>query len=103
MTIPCYHIPDKSLYSFPIDALQSDDEHLSNKRAHKLGVHASFIKSGTCMGKTLVATVKSTALSSTIKTLEPIDYNSKSKNKGPAFKFMRNSNDYLKIHKVLFM
>ncbi|CAG8526393.1 8777_t:CDS:10 [Paraglomus occultum] len=96
-------LADKSLYSFPIDALQSDDGHYSNKRAHKLGVHASFIKSGTCMGKTLVATVKSTALQSTIKTLEPIDYNSKNKNKGSAFKFLRNSHDYLKIHKELYV
>ncbi|CAG8475293.1 16501_t:CDS:10, partial [Racocetra persica] len=45
---------DKSLYSYPIDALDPGDTNGASKRSKKINAHTSFFKSGTCRGKTLI-------------------------------------------------
>ena len=72
----------------------------ANKRSSKISSHASFFKSGTCLGKTLVTVVKNSALNSTIKTLEPIEQNIKNKNKSPLNKILSGRSDSLKTYKV---
>ncbi|RIB09946.1 CNH domain-containing protein [Gigaspora rosea] len=92
-------LADKSLYSYPIDVLDSGDTNSASKRSKKISSHASFFKSGTCRGKTLITVVKNSTLQSTIKTLEPLEQNVKHKIKGPAFKLLRGSSDVLKTYK----
>ncbi|CAG8530410.1 12743_t:CDS:10 [Cetraspora pellucida] len=90
---------DKSLYSYPIDALDPSDTNGTSKRSRKISAHTSFFKSGTCRGKTLITVVKNSTLQSTIKTLEPLEQNVKNKIKGPTFKLLRGSSDVLKTYK----
>ncbi|CAG8548773.1 2177_t:CDS:10 [Gigaspora margarita] len=92
-------LADKSLYSYPIDVLDPGDTNSAGKRSKKISSHASFFKSGTCRGKTLITVVKNSTLQSTIKTLEPLEQNVKHKIKGPTFKLLRGSSDVLKTYK----
>ncbi|CAG8665312.1 13719_t:CDS:10 [Dentiscutata erythropus] len=92
-------LADKSLYSYPIDVLDPGDTNSASKRSKKISAHASFFKSGTCRGKTLITVVKNSTLQSTIKTLEPLEQNVKHKIKGPTFKLLRGSSDVLKTYK----
>lgn len=50
----------------------------------------------------LVCVVKASALSTTIKTLEPIDQNLRGKNKPTFKKLLQGGNDTLRVFKVRF-
>ncbi|CAG8555821.1 16865_t:CDS:2 [Acaulospora colombiana] len=94
-------LADKCLYTCPIDTLDPDNDNTASKRPKKISSHASFFKSGTCLGKTLVTVVKSSALNSTIKTLEPLEQNAKNKHKGTTLKgLLRGGSESLKTYKV---
>ncbi|KAI0769216.1 Pleckstrin homology domain-containing protein [Irpex lacteus] len=66
------------------------------KRAKRIASHISFFKAGVCLGKTLVCVVKASALSSTIKALEPIDTQTRGKNK-PTFKKILQGGVYIPV------
>lgn len=70
------------------------------KRAKRIASHISFFKAGVCLGKTLVCVVKASPLSSTIKTLEPIDQNVRGRAKPTFRKLLQGGNDTLKVFKV---
>lgn len=70
------------------------------KRMKRISSHTSFFKAGHCLGRTLVCVVKASSLSSTIKTLEPIDQNVRGKNKPTFKKLLQGGNDTLKVFKV---
>ncbi|KAG9080702.1 RHO1 GDP-GTP exchange protein 2, partial [Ceratobasidium sp. 370] len=66
-------LSERSVLTFPLDALESPDPASSLKRMKRISSHTSFFKAGHYLGRTLVCVVKASPLSSTIKTFEPID------------------------------
>lgn len=70
------------------------------KRAKRISSHTSFFKAGHCLGKVLVCIVKSSQLSSTFKTLEPIDQNVRGRSKPTFRKLLQGGNDTLKLFRV---
>jgi RHO1 GDP-GTP exchange protein 1/2 len=93
---------DRAVITFPLDALDPRDPSAGLKRAKRVSAHTSFFKAGTCLGRTLVCVVKTSPLSSTIKALEPIDYNARGKNKPTFRKLLQGGNDTLRSFKVSF-
>lgn len=93
-------LTDKTLYSFSMEVLESDENPAAqSKRGRKIG-HASFFKAGVCQGQQLVCVAKTSAMSSTIKVFEPMDtINKKSKKSGLA-KMLTSNQDVLKPLKV---
>lgn len=89
--------------TFPMDSLDSNDPTAGLKRAKKISSHTSFFKAGTCLGRTLVCVVKASALSSTIKTLEPIDQTVRGKNKPTFVKRLQGGNDTLRVFKEFYI
>ncbi len=75
----------------------------SLKRGRRISSHTSFFRAGICLGRTLVCVVKSSSLSSTIKTLEPIEQNVRGK-KQPTFKkLLQGGQDSLRVFKEFYI
>jgi hypothetical protein len=92
---------ERQVTTFPLDCLDPNDPNAALKRGKRVSSHTSFFKTGICLGKVLIAVVKSTTLSSTIKVLEPIDQTMRGKK--PQTSFMKRLNggqDALKLFKV---
>ncbi len=92
--------PERQVITFPLDSLDPIDPMAGMKRAKRISSHTSFFKAGFCLGKILVCIVKSTQLSSTFKTLEPIDQNVRGRNKPTFKKLLQGGNDTLKMFRV---
>jgi len=93
-------LTDKTVYSYSMDVLESDDPSAAlSKRGRKI-CHANFFKAGVCQGKQLVCCVKTSALSSTIKVYEPMDSMAKKSKKSGFAKMLASSQDVLKPLKV---
>lgn len=96
-------LADKTLYSYSMESLDLNDTTLANKRPRKIAGHTNFFKSGLCLGRLLVCVVKSSALSSTIKVLEPVDNVCRGKKQVP-FKFLlQGGQDVLKVFKEFYI
>jgi hypothetical protein len=89
---------DKAVQTFFVDNLDPGDAVGAAKRARKISSHATFFKAGQCLGRTLVCIVKSGSVSSTIKTLEPIDQVRGKKQ--PALRKFLQGTDSLRVFKV---
>ncbi|KAF8603877.1 CNH-domain-containing protein [Ceratobasidium sp. AG-I] len=96
-------LSERSVLTFPLDALESNDPVGGMKRMKRISSHTSFFKAGHCLGRTLVCVVKASSLSSTIKTLEPIDQNVRGKNKPTFKKLLQGGNDTLKVFKEFYI
>lgn len=94
-------LSSRSLYSFPLSALDPNEPALS-KRPKKIQSHCNFFKTGICLGRHLVCCVKSSALSTTIKVFEPNDAMSKGK-KQKGFKMFNSGQDELKAFKEFYI
>lgn len=95
---------DKAVQTFLVDSLDPSEAVVAAKRARKISTNASFFKTGVCLNRTLVCIVKSGTVSSTIKTLEPIDHHGRGGKKPPAIrKFLQGSNDLLRIYKEFYI
>ena len=70
------------------------------KRAKRISTHTAFFKVGVCLGRVLVCIVKCSPLSSTIKTLEPIDQSVRGRSKPTFRKLLQGGNDTLKPFRV---
>lgn len=88
------------MVTFPLDALDPRDPSAGLRRGKRIASHISFFKCGVCVGKTLVCVVKASALSSTIKVLEPIDQNIRGRSKPTFRKLIQGGNDTLRSFKV---
>jgi RHO1 GDP-GTP exchange protein 1/2 len=86
--------------TFPLDALDARDPNAGLRRAKQISSHTSFFKAGYCLGRMLVCIVKSSQLSSTFKTLEPIDQNVRGRSKPTFKKLLQGGNDTLKPFRV---
>ena len=95
-----FSLIERQVITFPLDALDPMDPLAGLKRAKRIASHITFFKTGVCLGKTLVCVVKASPLSSTIKTLEPIDQNVRGRNKPTFRKLLQGGNDTLRVFKV---
>lgn len=96
-------LAEHSVYTFALDALDPSDPVGTLKRGRRVSSHTSFFKVGVCLGRTLVCIVKSGPLSSTIKTLEPIEQTARTK-KQPTFrKLLQGGQDMLRVFKEFYI
>lgn len=93
-------LSERQVITFPLDALDPMDPLSGLKRAKRISSHTTFFKAGVCLGKVLVCVVKSSPLSSTIKTLEPIDQNIRGRSKPTFRKLLQGGNDTLKLFRA---
>jgi hypothetical protein len=91
---------ERQVITFPLEALDPLDPMAGLKRAKRISSHTSFFKAGFCLNKVLVCIVKSSQLSSTFKTLEPIDQNIPGRAKPTFKKLLQGGNDTLKLFRV---
>jgi len=96
-------LSERQVITFPLDALDPMDPMAGLKRGKRIASHISFFKAGVCLGKTLVCVVKASPLSSTIKTLEPIDQNVRGRNKPTFRKLLQGGNDTLRVFKEFYI
>ncbi|GAA5915934.1 hypothetical protein JCM6882_000184 [Rhodosporidiobolus microsporus] len=95
-------LADKAVQTFFVDHLDPGDAIGAAKRARKISASATFFKAGQCLGRTLVCVVKSGNVSSTIKTLEPIDQ-PRGKKQPTIRKFLQGSNESLRVFKEFYI
>ncbi|CAO3670061.1 unnamed protein product [Umbelopsis ramanniana] len=94
-------LSDKTLYTYSIDALMAGDT--APKRGRRVSKHVSFFKVGFSIDRTLVCVVKSSTITSTIRTLEPVATNDLKKSKSNFGRLIRGSSEALKIYKDLYI
>ncbi|KAG6869198.1 hypothetical protein C0993_009061 [Termitomyces sp. T159_Od127] len=94
---------ERQVITFPLDALDPNDPLAGLKRAKRISSHTSFFKAGFCLGRVLVCIVKSSQLSSTFKTLEPIDQNVRGRAKPTFRKLLQGGNDTLKLFREFYI
>lgn len=95
---------ERSVTTFPLDCLDPNDPNAALKRGKRISSHTSFFKSGVCLGRTLVAVVKSSALSSTIKVLEPIEQSMRGKKpQGGFMKRLNGGQETLRVFKEFYI
>ncbi len=93
-------LSNKTLASYPLEALDLNEQNPLAKRPRKIQGHANFFKAGIGLGRHLVCSVKTSALSTTIKVYEPMDNLSKGKKKPAISKMFQSGQDALKPFKV---
>ncbi|KAL4913942.1 CNH domain-containing protein [Aspergillus aurantiobrunneus] len=97
-------LANKTLYSYPMDALDiGEGQNSTAKRPKKIQGHANFFKSGIGLGRHLVCSVKTSALSTTIKVYEPMDNLAKGKKKSTVSKMFQSGQDTLKPFKEFYI
>ncbi|KAG5647488.1 hypothetical protein DXG03_009424 [Asterophora parasitica] len=96
-------LSERQVITFPLDALDANDPTAGLKRAKRISSHTSFFKAGFCLGRVLVCIVKSSQLSSTFKTLEPIDQNVRGRAKPTFRKLLQGGNDTLKLFREFYI
>ncbi|PPQ91478.1 hypothetical protein CVT25_013735 [Psilocybe cyanescens] len=96
-------LSERQVITFPLEALDPLDPMAGLKRAKRISSHTSFFKAGFCLNKVLVCIVKSSQLSSTFKTLEPIDQNIRGRAKPTFKKLLQGGNDTLKPFREFYI
>ncbi|KAG8732433.1 RHO1 GDP-GTP exchange protein 2 [Ceratobasidium sp. 423] len=94
-------LAEREVLTFPLDTVEEGQDPM--KRMKRIASHTSFFKAGYCLGRTLVCVVKASSLSSTIKTLEPIDQAIRGKSKPTFKKLLQGGNDTLKVFKEFYI
>jgi RHO1 GDP-GTP exchange protein 1/2 len=93
---------DKTLFSYPIELLTDQDNATNlqmNKRAKKVSGHVNLFKTGVCLGRVFLCVVKSSAMNSTIKVLEPVEGLTRGRTKMGFAKLLQGGQDF-KIFQV---
>ncbi|KAF9071584.1 CNH domain-containing protein [Rhodocollybia butyracea] len=96
-------LSERQVITFPLEALNPIDPLAGLKRAKRIASHTSFFKAGYCLGRMLVCVVKSSQLSSTFKTLEPIDQGTRGRAKPTFRKILQGGNDTLKLFREFYI
>ena len=96
-------LADQYVYTFTLDALDPADPMTSLKRGRRISSHTSFFRVGVCLGRTLVCVVKSGPVSSTIKTLEPIEQTERGKRQPTFRKLLQGGQDTLRVFKEFYI
>ncbi|KAF2867394.1 CNH domain-containing protein [Massariosphaeria phaeospora] len=95
-------LADKILYSYSLEALDPDESQAMVKRPRKI-CSANFFKAGICLGQQLVACVKTSALSTTIKVYEPKESMASKSRKSGFAKMLSTGQDQLKPYKEFYI
>jgi hypothetical protein len=94
-------LSNKTLSSYPLEALYvSESQNPLARRPKKIQGHSNFFKAGIGLGRHLVCSVKTSAMSTTIKVYEPMD-NLAKRQKTPLGRMFQGGQDALKLFKVL--
>ncbi|KAL2867863.1 putative Rho guanyl nucleotide exchange factor (Rom2) [Aspergillus lucknowensis] len=97
-------LANKTLSSYPMEALEvNEGQNSMAKRPKKIQGHANFFKSGIGLGRHLVCSVKTSAMSTTIKVYEPMDNLAKGKKKSAVSKMFQSGQDTLKPFKEYYI
>ncbi|PLB45861.1 putative Rho guanyl nucleotide exchange factor [Aspergillus steynii IBT 23096] len=97
-------LSNKTLSSYPMEALEiNEGQNTMAKRPKKIQGHANFFKAGIGLGRHLVCSVKTSALSTTIKVYEPMDNLAKGKKKSAVSKMFQSGQDTLKPFKEYYI
>ncbi|RMD39890.1 hypothetical protein DV735_g5237, partial [Chaetothyriales sp. CBS 134920] len=96
-------LSNKTLTSYPFEALSPDNQNPLAIRPRKIQGHANFFKAGIGLGRHLVCSVKTSALSTTIKVYEPVNNLDPGKKKGPMSKMFAGGQDALKPFKEFYI
>ncbi|KAF8630462.1 hypothetical protein AX15_002911 [Amanita polypyramis BW_CC] len=96
-------LSERQVVTCPLEALDPIDPMGGLKRSKRVSSHTSFFKAGHCLGKVLVCIVKSSQLSSTFKTMEPIDRNIRGRSKPTFRELLRGGNDALKLFREFYI
>jgi RHO1 GDP-GTP exchange protein 1/2 len=93
-------LSNKTLVSYPLEALDTNNPSPLSKRPKKIQNHSNFFRAGVCVGRHLVCTAKTSGLSTTIKVFEPMDTMA-NRARGPGLSnLFRSNQDALKPFKV---
>jgi hypothetical protein len=93
-------LSNKTLISYSLEALDANNQNLLPTRQKNIQGQVSFFKTGVCLGKHLVCSVKASTISSTITVYEPVDSLTEGRKK-PAFsKLLQSGQDRLSPFKV---
>ncbi|KAK5090050.1 RHO1 GDP-GTP exchange protein 2 [Lithohypha guttulata] len=96
-------LANKSLLSYPFDALDAQNQNPLAIRPRKIQGHANFFKAGIGLGRHLVCSVKTSALSTTIKVYEPSDDVTKRNNRSGIGRMFAGGQDALKPFKEFYI
>ncbi|KZW01191.1 CNH-domain-containing protein [Exidia glandulosa HHB12029] len=96
-------LSERTVWAYALDALRLDDIRTNGALQRRVSSHINFFKAGTCLGRTLVCVVKTSALSSTIKALEPVDKAVRGRSKPTFRKWVQGTNDALKPYKEFYI
>ncbi|RVX69273.1 hypothetical protein B0A52_06866 [Exophiala mesophila] len=96
-------LSNKTLTSYPFEALDPNNQNPLATRPRKIQGHANFFKAGIGLGRHLVCSVKTSALSTTIKVYEPMDDLTKGKKKPAISKMFASGQDALKPFKEFYI
>ncbi|RCI05139.1 RHO1 GDP-GTP exchange protein 2 [Rhizopus stolonifer] len=101
-------LADKTLWTYSLDVLSSSSSpSTQSKRGRSVSQNTAFFHVGECMSKTLVCVVKTTTLSATtIRVLEPVMMDDKSKKTKSMFilkRLVRSGPVALKAYKDLYL
>lgn len=96
-------LANKSLLSYPFEALDANNPNPLATRPRKIQGHANFFRAGIGLGRHLVCSVKTSALSTTIKVYEPMDDLTKRNKKPGISKMFASGQDALKPFKEFYI
>lgn len=86
-------LSEKTVYSWPLDCLDTIDPTGNERRARKIMSHVNFYRVGLCLGRILVCTVKAGSTNSTVRVLEPVDPTPRGKRQPALRKLLASQND----------
>jgi len=96
-------LANKSLLSYPFDALDNQNQNPIATRPRKIQGHANFFKAGIGLGRHLVCSVKTSALSTTIKVFEPTEDVARRNNRTGIGRMFAGGQDALKPFKEFYI
>lgn len=98
-------LAERSVQTFPLESLSLQDPTAALKRGKRISSHTTFFKAGLCVGRQLVCIVKSSPLSTTIKTMDPVEAPASKKQQGGAAfsKLKPNRNETLRVFKEFYI
>jgi hypothetical protein len=95
-------LANKSLVSYPLSTLEQAEGNMSG-RPKKIQNHCSYFRTGICLGRHLVAVLKSHATSTTVKVFEPNDAMLSYKKQKGIGRFISSGQDELKPFKEFYI
>ncbi|KAK2796516.1 hypothetical protein FQN50_009529 [Emmonsiellopsis sp. PD_5] len=96
-------LSNKTLSSYSMEALDpNESQNPLARRPKKIQGHINFFKSGIGLGRHLVCSVKTSALSTTIKVFEPMENLAKGKKK-PLGRMFQSGQDAFKLFKEFYI